>query len=161
VGEIFPDRQGHRGIGMQSLEVHPDVHADDAPLPEDPLAGGDAVDDLLVDRGAECLGEAVEALERWLGARVPTDEGLGFAVEILRRHAGLDDATHQGMHAGDDRPGAPHDLQFPCRLEGHHRYQPTMARTRSLMRSTGPVAEIRRTRPCLSYQASTGAVCSR
>ena len=58
-----------RRVGMQSLELHPDVHAHDASLAQHAPGGRDPVDDLHVDRGAEGLGKAVEPLERRRGAR--------------------------------------------------------------------------------------------
>ena len=100
-------------VGVEALQLHPHVHAHDAPLGKHPPDRGDAVDDLLVDRGAEGLGEAVEALERRHGALVTPDEGLRGGVEVLGRHAGPYDLPHQRQRAGDDPAGPGHDLDLP------------------------------------------------
>src|SRR3989475_13336774 len=62
----------------------------------------DAVDDLLVDRGAQRGGEVVQSLERRASAGVRAGELLRGAIELLGRNGG-------GPLAGDQRPRFPHD----------------------------------------------------
>ena len=69
LGRDLSDRQRRGRVGVQPVELHAHVHAHDAALRQHPPGGRNAVHDLVVDRGAEGLGEAVQSLERRHGAR--------------------------------------------------------------------------------------------
>src|SRR5690606_2876903 len=124
------------------------------------LARGDPVHDLGVDRGAERLGEAVEALERRHGAVMTADERLGLPAEVLGGHPGAEDLAHPGEGAVHDPPGPAHDLDLATGLQRDHD-RSSASRTRALTSSTEPTAMIRWTSPCSVYQSSTGAVWAR
>src|SRR5690606_37982409 len=108
------------------------------------------------------LREAVEALERRNCAGVAADELLSDAVEVLGGEPRPHDLVHERERAADDGAGASHALEFAGGLERDHGYyRPRTCCTRSAMDSTEPTAGIVCTTPCVEYQASTGAVCSR
>ena len=57
------DGVGHGGVGVEAVDDDAAVDGDDVAFLEDALFAGNAVDDLVVDRGAEGGGIAVVALE--------------------------------------------------------------------------------------------------
>ncbi len=158
LGTDATDRQGRGGIGMQSFEVHPHIHADDAALIEHASGRRDPVDDFRINRGTERLGKAVETLEGGRRTVVTADEFFGGAVEIFRGEAGPNRLTHQGERCRDDLPRPGHDFNFPGRLQRDHCYRPSDCCTRSAISWTVPTAGILRTPFRAWYQERTGAV---
>src|SRR5881394_713780 len=74
---------------------------------DEPAPGGDAVDDLLVHRDADVLGEPVQPLER-ADAAAADGLALGDGVELLQRDAGRDGAGQLLEHLVDDQRGLAH-----------------------------------------------------
>ena len=55
------DRRGSRSVGVKPLPLHPHIDTDDAPLHQQAPGAGDTVDDSLVNRYADDIGEAFVA----------------------------------------------------------------------------------------------------
>ena len=49
----LPHREGGRRVGVQALEPHAHVHAEEVAFLQDAPGRGDAVNDLLIDRCAQ------------------------------------------------------------------------------------------------------------
>src|SRR2546427_7817776 len=105
----------------------------------------DAVDDLLVDRGAQRGGEVVQSLERRASAGGRADELLGCAIELLGRHAGAHLARDQRQRFRHHAAGGGHGLDLAPRLDGDHR--PMMRWISVAISFTAPVPGTRRTMP--------------
>src|SRR5664279_956916 len=88
------------------------------------------------------------------------DERLGLAIEVLGAHAGLHDPVHERERLVDDPAGVGHRLELAIRLDRDHA-RPSARSARCATSVTGPTASMRVTPPCCSYQATTGAVCTR
>ncbi len=113
-----PDGVGAARVAVPAVKDGADVHGNDVTFPEDPLAG-DAVDDLVVDRGADAAGEPVVALERRprpASAQVPVNEAVKVAgadtrLDLLLQR--VEDLGHQPpslAHLRDLVPVLEHDL---------------------------------------------------
>ena len=68
-GRDLADGVGDGGVGVEAVDDDAAVDGEDVAFFEDALGVGDAVDDLVVDRGAEGGGIAVVALEGGDGAQ--------------------------------------------------------------------------------------------
>src|SRR5436309_14888821 len=105
---------------MQTFELDAYVHTDNATLIQHSPAGRNAVDDFLVDGGAESLGKAVEALEGGECAFVAANKLLRGRVQMLGGHARTEDLAHQRERARHDPPRSGHDIDLARRLQGDH-----------------------------------------
>src|SRR6266850_8100449 len=152
----LPDGEGRGGVRMQAVEPHADVHAQEVPFLEDAPRRRNAVDDLLVDRGAQSGGEVVQSLERRAGAGVRANEVLSRAVELLGRNAGVDLTCDQGQRFRHDAAGGRHRLDLAGRLDRDHR--PRMRWISVAISPTVPVPGTRCTMPRWAKWAMSGAV---
>src|SRR6476646_7694513 len=105
---------------MKSLQLYPNVNAENVSLGEYPLARGDPVDDLLIDRGTQRLGESVETFEGRDRAVVTANKALRFGVQLFRTHSRPQDLADMGQRPRHDLAGSAHDLDFARRLERDH-----------------------------------------
>ena len=154
------DRDGGGRIGVETLELHANVHAHDASLREHPRGDGNAVHDLLIDRDAEGLGKAVETLEGRGGPVVAPDEPLRGDVEILGRQCpGRTISRMSARVPATMRPALA--MISISRADLSVIIYPSACRTRAAISSTVPMAGTRLTPPRRSYQSRTGAVCWR
>ena len=96
---------------MVAVEVGTGVDLDEVTGLDHPLVAGDAVDDLVIDGGADAGREAVVALET--GDRAHLANALfSVGVEITRRHAGLRQLHDFAQDRGHDPAGLAHGLDF-------------------------------------------------
>src|SRR5262249_41359626 len=134
--------------------------ADDVARGELPAAW-DAVDDLVVDRGADARGEALVALE--LGRRAPAaDDPLGLGIDLGGRHAGAHVLARPSEHERDDPAGLAHRDELLVRLDADHLPPTFAAAAIRVWTSSGvPTPFTAATRPRERYQATSGSVCRR
>ena len=93
-------------VGVPAVEDRAAVDREDVPVLQDAVAG-DAVDDLLIDRGADRGGEAVVAQEVGGGAGVLEHRGE-HGVEVLGGLAGGGGRDGGVQGAAEDEPGLVH-----------------------------------------------------
>src|SRR5690606_11644962 len=170
--DLAGDRaDGHRdrGVAVPPVDDRTAVDGDHVTLGEDPVVG-DAVDDHVVDRGAQGAGEAVVAQER--GHRAGrTDRVLRDRVQLPGRDPGPDMTAQQLQRPADHEAGTAHVLDLLGRLdldaavaEAHGTSGqagpswPRAAKTRARTSSTVPMPSTSRTRPRSPYTAISGAV---
>ena len=104
----LPDDEHPGGVGIVAVQNGGAVYIDDVALAENVLRGRNAVADLLVDGGADALGEALVIQRRGDG---PGLRGLLIdpAVDLLSGNAGADVLRYIVQH-GDVHLGAAADL---------------------------------------------------
>src|SRR5258707_13627658 len=141
---------------MQAVEPHPDVHAQEVAFLEDAPRRRNAMDDLLIDRGAQGGGEVVQSLERRAGTGVRADEVLRGAIELLGRDAGAHLPRDQRQRFRHDATGGRHRLDLAEGLDRDHR--PRMRWIWVAISSTVPVPGTRCTMPRWAKWAMSGAV---
>ncbi len=120
LGADLADGVGNGGVGVEAVDDDAAVDGEDVAFGEDALGVGDAVDDLVVDRGAEGCGEAVIALECGDGAQFG-DLFDGDLLEVHRRGA-RDDVGRDGVvDLAEGLAGDPHLLDLLRRFDhdGH------------------------------------------
>src|SRR5947209_251738 len=112
------DGHGRRRVADVAGERHAAVNREDVAFLQH-VGGGEAVDDLLVDGGADREGEAVVALE---GRQRPgvADHLLRGHVEFERGDAGTRHAAQLLAHLRHEPPGGPHLLDLFFRLPDYH-----------------------------------------
>src|SRR6266702_1432587 len=152
----LPDGEGRRRVGVQPVEPHADVHAQEIAFLEDAARGRYPVDDLLVDRRAQGGGEVVQSFERRAGAGVRADEVLGGVIELLGGDAASHLTRDQSQGLRHDAAGGGHRLDLARRLDGDHR--PMMRWISVAISSTVPVPGTRCTMPRWAKCAMSGAV---
>ena len=113
----------HRAITVVAFYDTPEIEPDDVALLELPLGRRNTVDDFLVDRGAHRGRIPAVALEG-RGGSSGQDEGLDLGVDLLGRHAGLDQPPEQGLDLGENSARRAHVLELTRRLEEDHRGAP-------------------------------------
>jgi hypothetical protein len=118
-GVNLAHRHGRRRVADEAVQGRADVNREDVALPER-VVGREAVDDLLVDGGADGVGEAVVALEGRQGPGV-ADHALGRAVHVERRHAGLNHPAQLLEHAPDQLARGAHLIQLFSGLPDNHK----------------------------------------
>ncbi len=114
------DGIGDGGIGVEAVDDDAAVDGEDVAVFEDALRVGHAVDDLVVDRGAERGGIAVVALEGGDGAEFG-DLSDGDLLEIHGGGAGNDVRRDGVMDLAEGLAGDPHLLDLLRRFDhdGH------------------------------------------
>ena len=108
---------GDAGVAAEPFQPQADVDADDVPLLQH-AAVGQAVADLVVDRGADDAGEggvfalaaAVPFVERLRTLLI--DVVFDQAVKLLEGYAGLDVLFENSKALGDQAAGCAHPGQF-------------------------------------------------
>jgi len=113
------DAEGHCGIAVITVEQHTAVDAHQISILEAVLAVGDAVDDDVVDRGAESRRKAPIALE----GRSPslgTDHPLRELVQLAGGNARCGGFLHSSEHPMDEAVCLIHGLQLALGLEADH-----------------------------------------
>ena len=134
-GIDLTDRVGHSGVGVIAVDDDAAVDGEDVPLFEDALGVGDAMDDLVVDRGAEGGGVAVIALEGGDGAEF----GYLFDGDVLEIHRGRagDDVGRDGIvDLAKGLAGDPHLFDLLRRFD-HNGHAGTGLRLQSAEKSQG------------------------
>ncbi len=115
LGGDLPDRDGGGRVAVPALDDGTAVDGDDVTLGEHPLPG-DAVHDLVVDRGADRPREAVVALEGRHGT-AGADVVLGDRVELGGADAGADRGAQQLQGLPHDQAGATHQPDLVAVLD--------------------------------------------
>ena len=98
-------------IAVVALEVGTRVDLDQVASTDHPFAAGDAMDDLMVDRGADAGGKAVVALKAGGGSHLP-DPLLRVAIQVGGGHARCGELADLPQHGGHDPAGLAHDRDF-------------------------------------------------
>ena len=144
LGRDLPDRHGAGRVAVPAAHHRAVIELDQIAVLQ--LApSGDAVDDLLVHRDADVLGEPVQAHERAGGAAL-----LGLAlrdlIQLLEREAGLDQLLQLLQDLVDHHPRLLHggDLVGGLDLDAHQRFSAVTIRpstssgvpTPSMLRTT-------------------------
>ena len=80
------DAEAHTAVPVVAVEVGPRIDLEQIAGLDHPLAAGDAVHHLVVDRGADAGWEAVVALKAGSGSHF-ADALFGMGVEIAGGHA--------------------------------------------------------------------------
>jgi hypothetical protein len=106
--------QADRGVAVPQAHLGAAVDREQVALDEHPRAG-DAVHDLLVDRGAQRVPVAGHELEV-RDAAVVADVGLGERVELKGGHAGAHGGVEQLERAPHEQPGGAHAGELLGRL---------------------------------------------
>src|SRR5439155_12776157 len=119
---------------MEPVDHGADVELDEVALLEHASAG-DAVDDLVVDGGADGLREAAVPEERRRRAAAG-DLPRGGVVELLGRDARPDCGPGGVDRRGDDLAGAPHRGDLLARLRDDHALSPTFRSISFTIRSS-------------------------
>ena len=110
------DHEHLAGVAMVAVLDDGDVDVEDVAVPELFLAGGDAVADDVVDRGADRAGKRRYAgaggvvQRRWHAVDLIDDVAVAEVVERIGAHAGLDVRADHLQHAGGQAPGPAHAL---------------------------------------------------
>ena len=118
LGGLLPQADGHAAVAVVAVEIGAGVDLEQVAGLDHPLAAGDAVHHLVVDRGADAGREAVVALETGGGAHL-ADALLGVGVEVAGGHAGGRQIHDFPQHGGHDAAGLAHGGDLPGALHLH------------------------------------------
>ena len=112
------DRDRGRVVAVVAVHDATEVEAHDVALLQLPPSGGDAVDDLVVDRSAQGRGKPVIPLEGGGHPVAPQVVG-GHPVEVGGGHPGLHGAREQVQRLHGDRVGLVELVQLDVRSGNH------------------------------------------
>ena len=112
----FPDVHRDGRVGVPAVQDAAGVDRDQVAVPQHPRRRRDAVDDLLVHRGADRRREAVIALEVRDGAGVGDHVGTD-RVDVGGRRPRLDRSAHGGDGSSQHDARSAHRLQLTPGLE--------------------------------------------
>ena len=124
LGRRLADIEGPGGVAVPALDDGAGIDGDDLSLTDDALAR-DAVDDLVIDGDAQAARERAARVDARIALEGRdraglADVGLGDAVQVAGRHAGLELPFDEGEDLGHDAAGATHALDLGTRLAGDH-----------------------------------------
>ena len=112
------DADGDAAVAVIALEVGTGVHLEQVPFADHPFRTGNAVDNLVIDAGADACGKSVIPLEARRGPHL-TNAALGQSIEIASGLSRLNALHHLAKNCGHDGAGLPHDLHFAGRFDFH------------------------------------------
>src|SRR3990170_2536018 len=115
-----PDRQGDGAVAVVALDDAAEIEPDDVAVLELSLGRGDAMDDLVIYRGAHRRRVPAIALEGRRGT-FADDEGLDVLVDVLGRGAGPHEGLEPLLDLGQDAAGRAHVPELPGGLQQDHR----------------------------------------
>ena len=107
----FPNAEADAAITVVTIEIGPGIHLQQVAGMDHPLAAGDAMDDFVINAGADTGRESVIALEAGGGAHL-ADALFGVTIEVAGGHARGRQLHDFPQHGGHNAAGFAHRFQL-------------------------------------------------